>query len=176
MKNKYLLWIVALLWVLVLVTIYTQHQRIVTTGKIITLKTEPIDPRDPFKGDNVKLLYDISTIRGPLTEAEKTELLRTKKIFAVLKPVEHYWVLDYFTTKRPWGKTYVQGWVWGEISEFMRVQYNIESFYVPEGRGKEVEAHQGNDLFVQVYVDEKGSASIKTLLLGTKPYIFEERK
>jgi uncharacterized membrane-anchored protein len=79
MKNKYLIWIVALLWVSVLVVIYTQHARIITTGKIITLKTEPIDPRDPFKGDNVKLLYDISTIQSPLTDAEKSELLKSHR-------------------------------------------------------------------------------------------------
>jgi uncharacterized membrane-anchored protein len=54
----------------------------------------------------------------------------------------------------------------------MVVQYNIESYYVPEGKGKEVEAHQGKDLFVEVYVDEKGQASIKTLKLGDKPYTF----
>ena len=176
MKNKYLIWVVALIWVVVLAGIYLQHERIVTKGEIITLKTIPVDPRDPFKGDNVKLLYDISNIRQPLTDAEKTELMKTNRIFAVLKPVEHYWVLDHFTTKRPWGTTYIQGWVWGEISDFMRVQYNIESFYVPEGRGLEVESHQGNDLFVEVYVDEKGSASIRTLLIGTKPYTFEEGK
>lgn len=173
MKNKYLVGIIAILWVVVLVTIVTQHSRIVSTGKTVILKTEPIDPRDPFKGDSVNLLYDISTITEPMTETQKTELLKNNKIYAVLKPVEFYWVLDHFSTKKPAdGTTYIQGFVWGEIRDFMRVQYNIENFYVPEGKGKEVETHQGKDLFVEVYLDEKGRASIKTLLLGQVPYKF----
>jgi uncharacterized membrane-anchored protein len=174
MKNKYLIWIIVLLWVVVLVGINTWHKRILLTGKTITLKTEPIDPRDPFKGDYVNLLYDISNIQDPLTDEQKTELLRTHKIYAVLKPKDFYFVLDHFTTKRPsLGTTYIQGFVWGEIRELMRISYNIESFYVPEGKGKEVEKHQGKDLFVEVYVDEKGQATIKMLKIGDKPYPFD---
>jgi uncharacterized membrane-anchored protein len=173
MKNKYLVWIIALIWIVVLAVVVTQHRAITLTGKTIILKTEPVDPRDPFKGDYVNLLYDISTIREPLTETQKTELLKTHKIYAVLKPVDQYYALDHFATQKPGlGIIYIQGWVWGEIRDFMRIQYNIESYYVPEGKGKEVEAHQGKDLFVEVYVDEKGLATIKTLMLGTKPYTF----
>ena len=173
MKNKYLIWIIVLLWIATLGVIFTKHNAITVSGKTITLKTEPVDPRDPFKGDYVSLRYDISTIREPLTDAQKTELLKTRKIYAVLKPVEKYFALDHFTTIKPsLGTTYIQGWVWGQLSDFMVVQYNIESYYVPEGKGKEVESHQGKDLFVEVYVDEKGQASIKTLKLGDKPYTF----
>lgn len=177
MKTKWGIVIIILIWILVLVGIIYKHNVVIIKGKIILLKTEPVDPRDPFKGDYVNLQFDISRIRETLTSEQKTDLLRNHKIFAVLKSAKEentdYFVLDYFTTKRPnASKVYIQGWVWGEINNWMRVQYNIESYYVPEGKGKEIESHLGKDLFVEIYLDYKGSASLKSLILDNKPYIF----
>ena len=181
MKTKWGILIIILIWILVLAGIIFKHNDVVLKGKVIILKTEPIDPRDPFKGDYVNLQFDISRIRQPLTSEQKTDLLRNHKVFAVLKPANdgntNYFVLDYFTTKRPnSSKVFIQGWVWGELDNWMRVQYNIESYYVPEGKGKEIEGHLGKDLFVEIYLDYKGSAFLKSLILNNKPYIFTNPK
>lgn len=175
MKNKYVLLLIALLWIFILGYILTKHQTLINTGKTIILKTEPVDPRDPFKGDYVVLRYDISTIQKPLTDGEKEELMKTSKIYAILKPKEHYWVLDRFSTKKPpLNETFIKGYVWGQKDDWMRIHYNIESYYVPEGKGKEIEQQLGNDIFVELAVNVKGEATIIRLLKGKEPYQFKE--
>jgi len=174
MKNKYLIWIVVLLWITVLSVIIFKHNEITTHGKIVILKTEPVDPRDPFRGDYLNLQYDISTIADPLTEIQKKEVLQSRKIYAVLKKEDYYYVLDHFSTTKPnKNVTYIRGGVWGDLSNMIRVQYNIESYFVPEGKGIELQTHLGKDMFVEVYVDEMGEAAIKTLLIGKEPVKFD---
>ena len=44
------------------------------------------------------------------------------------------------------------------------VVYGIESYFVPEGKGKDIEKNRGKDLAVKVSVDKFGNAVIKSLV------------
>lgn len=55
--------------------------------------------------------------------------------------------------------------------EKLTVEYGIESYFVPEGRGKEIESQQwtGRErVDVKVVVDKYGNAVIKSLLIDGK--------
>jgi uncharacterized membrane-anchored protein len=45
-----------------------EREYIVLTGKTVYLRTAPIDPNDPFRGQFVRLNYEISTIPKDLTK------------------------------------------------------------------------------------------------------------
>lgn len=176
MNNKYLIWIVVLLWIFVLVLIIFNRNAIIIHDKTIILKTEPVDPRDPFRGDYLNLQYDISRIRDPLTEDQKKEILHTRQIYAILKKTDFYYVLDHFSSTKPnQNETFIRGNVWGELDNLIQVQYNIESYFVPEGKGIELQKHLGKDMFVEVYIDPRGVATIKTLRIGEEPVQFDTR-
>ena len=48
--------------ILVLGVMAGKREFILATGERVFLRTAPIDPRDPFRGDFVRLRYDISTV------------------------------------------------------------------------------------------------------------------
>ncbi|SFJ64768.1 Uncharacterized membrane-anchored protein [Halobacillus dabanensis] len=56
-------------------------------GETITLKTTPVDPRDPFYGDYVTLNYEIEQIPEDQWEME-TSLDRGEKVFLLLEEDE----------------------------------------------------------------------------------------
>ena len=54
--------VAVLMQILVLVYMAGEREYILRNGKIIYLRTAPIDPRDLFRGDYVRLNYEISRI------------------------------------------------------------------------------------------------------------------
>ena len=65
MRRKFI--IIVLFQVLLLVGIIAYRQYWVATGERVLLGTEPVDPRDIFRGDYVTLNYEISSLdlHGP---------------------------------------------------------------------------------------------------------------
>ena len=55
----------------------------------------------------------------------------------------------------------------------IEVEYGIESYFVPEGKGREIERQRGRNLDVKVAVDKLGNAVIKDLLIDGKVFRFE---
>jgi uncharacterized membrane-anchored protein len=51
-----------ILQVVVLAYMAGEREHILRNGKVILLRTAPIDPRDLFRGDYVRLNYEISRI------------------------------------------------------------------------------------------------------------------
>ncbi len=60
MKAKF--WALVLLQLFLLAGIVAYRQYWLATGERVLLRTEPVDPRDIFRGDYVRLGYGISTL------------------------------------------------------------------------------------------------------------------
>ncbi|MFA6177031.1 MAG: GDYXXLXY domain-containing protein, partial [Phycisphaerae bacterium] len=60
--RKLLIIFVVILQVILLAYMAGQRENVLRTGKTIYLRTVPIDPRDLFRGDYVRLQYEISNI------------------------------------------------------------------------------------------------------------------
>ncbi|MFC4769201.1 GDYXXLXY domain-containing protein [Effusibacillus consociatus] len=141
MRKK--LTILVLLQCLVLLFIAGQHYTVAWFGKEILLKTVPIDPRDPFRGDFAQLGYEISQIPAP---NEDVECKRGCQVFVLLeKQGEFYAYQDAsFTDKFApadnqvviKGKTYYSP---REAEGKLHVTYGIEQVFVQEGHGKPLE-------------------------------------
>ena len=161
---------------------------------VVTLKTAPVDPRDIFRGDYVILNYDISRIR--LADAGgDDEFGYDDGIFVELAPVGETWdaVAIWREPREPQeGHLIIRGQVNSIVGETrptgipdedstpcpncgtVGVDYGIESYFVPEGEGRELEnIRNDGKLTVDVALGKDGTPAIKQLRIDGDP-VYEE--
>jgi len=167
--------ILALAQTAVLAYMVVDRVMLLESGREITLPIVPVDPRDFFRGEYVRLGYDVSNVprrhlegRPPLTNAAFYVVLEKKPDGAWL-PVKasaampHETSADRIVLKAR--ATY--GWpMQGPADATVRVRYGIESYFVPEGQGKKLEdLAREKKLATLVAVDGRGNAAIKGLII-----------
>jgi uncharacterized membrane-anchored protein len=152
-----------------------EREHILRNGKIIHLRTAPIDPRDMFRGDYVRLNYEISRI--PVSKLIDTsgvdKLNKGDKLYAVLKkgPNGLYELVGAGTNK-PDGGVYLRGRIPHKYQTLRSgspiwVTYGIEAYFVQQGKGKKMERRRGsrNDIQIplemEIAISHGGKAVIK---------------
>ncbi len=137
------------------------REMIVMTGKTVYLRTMPVDPRDPFRGDYVSLNYEISVI--PRKDV-KSAILEEKgaKFFVRLKMEENgLYVFDGCSSEMPAkGNVFIKGsfdrnWMWGRSDKVLHLKYGIEKYFVQQNKGLDIEkrAGIGNEIHVPLEVE-----------------------
>jgi len=77
-------WALVSLQVLLLAGIIFSHHYWLENGELIRLRTEPVDPRDLFRGDYVRLSYEISTL--DLDRLDGDDIFeRNENVYVVLR-------------------------------------------------------------------------------------------
>ncbi|KGK97892.1 hypothetical protein LI82_09025 [Methanococcoides methylutens] len=143
-------------------------------GDDILLKTEPVDPRDVFRGDYVNLNYEISTIDLDKTPYDR-DFLFGESVYATLSEKENYWMIDSISHTRPDisdKKVCMKGVVTGNYDDTLHVRWGIESYFVPEGEGIPIQMQMENASVI-VSVGPGCSPVIKQLLIDGEPVTFE---
>jgi len=149
-------------WLAIICGFTLKQEFIMMTGKEILLKTIPVDPRDLFRGDYVILNYEIAQIprkyRNYGYNTVVYELFDTDE-----NNIAHF---SGITDKEP-KDSYLKGKV-GRCRTaipFYRngrcVDFGIESYFVKEGKGRELERDLRNGALVKVVVDGNGNAKVK---------------
>ena len=107
MRKKFILLI--LLQVVLLIGMIAYRHYWVVTGKRVLLKTEPVDPRDIFRGDYVQLRYEISTIN--LDEMGiRYQFRPMERVYVHLeKNPDGTFRAGSISRELPEGKTFIQG-------------------------------------------------------------------
>ena len=159
------------------------RQATLNSSRVVTLKVAPVDPRDPFRGDYVILRYEISQLDlRQLQGDDKVDQGDT--IFVTLQPKGDEWIAVAVARERPFnvpGGIPVRGTVVSVDSSVatlppdrVRVDYGIESYFVPEGTGREIEQErQKGDLSADIAVDVQGRAAIKAMRRGSEVFYVE---
>jgi uncharacterized membrane-anchored protein len=178
---------VALAQTLALAWMVIERVWLIKTGREITLPIEPVDPRDLFRGEYVRLAYPIA--RVPLGAVEGGAVRRNAKVYVTLEK----------TADDAWKPVAVARWLRREDNNPSRivlkaratwapapasseglaqagadwrgstVRYGIESYFVPQGQGRQLEAMaREKKLAVLVAVDWAGNAAIKGLIIDGK--------
>ena len=150
---------VILCQVLVLASLAGRREYIAHTGRTVYLRTAPIDPRDVFRGDYVRLRYEISSV--PFAKASAEVIDRYKKntqgatVYALLSVGEDGLAeVASLAADRPAGfflkgelaSSGEAGWSRGAVP----VRYGIESYFMEQGRGADIERMRGSRTTVQV--------------------------
>jgi uncharacterized membrane-anchored protein len=175
---------------LILATV-VQRATILRSGQEVRLEVVPVDPRDLFRGDYVVLDYRIGTVdlskdvmSSPFTRGQQVFVtLRsdgTNKAKAVAISAERPAVSgsDIVISGVVSSPSTCQLNEAGVIDcklgrRAVGVRYGLESYFVPEGEGKNIELTPKALLEVVAAVAPSGQSAIKRLLIDGKP-VYDE--
>ena len=148
------------------------RESVVASGQRIYMATAPIDPRDPFRGDFVRLQYPANNIssapqqwsdvdnkpgRGEVVYAlleEKPSGLHEVVLFTDTLPEDGLFIRGRRSSGRAWQRG---GWR-------TSVRFGIEQLFVQQGSGIAIEEKRGirgglqTAMEVEVAIDKKGTA------------------
>lgn len=184
MTSRRNLWLaiagVAVVQTLALCWMIWDRAQLLASGREIVLEVVPVDPRSLFRGDYVILSYEISNIALPdgLERVHRGEI-----VYVTLQKTDAgVWQVVKSSTARPSPTGPDQVVLKGRVryasspargtTGQARVRYGIESYFVPEGKGRELETLvREKKLSALVAVDEEGNAGIKGLIVdGERVY------
>jgi len=163
---------------LVLAWIAGEREWIFRTGQVVYLRTAPIDPRDLFRGDFVRLHYEINSVQTEDVDAETASTLanrpRHQVVYTRLRPAgEGLFEAAGTTLTEPAEGLYLRGrtedpWRAGWRGGTRRiVKYGIEQLFVEQGTGRAIEQRRGTrdklqvPMEVEVAVGSSGKAVIR---------------
>jgi uncharacterized membrane-anchored protein len=159
--------IVALAQTAVLAYMVTDRVRLLSSGREITLPIIPVDPRDLFRGEYVRLGYDIGRVAASLFY-----VVIEKQADGAWKPVK---VSRAFPKETSPDRVVLKGRVafdqtpWSKANATQQVRYGIESYFVPEGEGKRLEdMAREKRMAALIAVDSGGNAAIKGIIIDGK--------
>ena len=184
--------IVVGLQVAVILLIILFKLAILTGGTTVRLQIEPVDPRDPLRGDYVTFRYaDLSTIQlyGNLPSGVR----EGSTVYIPLRRLGTYWgstnrVLTSPPDAKDGEEIFLRGQVttvadntpnvetWGQPSDrnweptTVHVTYGIEDYFIPENSGRTLPWGRDADLSADVSVDDQGRAVLKGLYAKGKPW------
>lgn len=151
---------------LLLIIIFTQivfigfqsftSEKLLQEGELIKLELQPVDPRSMLQGDYVILNYEINDLDIDVDSwKEKVEVLLREKDgiyeYAGNYKINDRWANNY---KEQPGDVLINGTTFNYHS----VVYGIESYFVPDGTGRELETSAE---FAYVRVSESGNAILE---------------
>lgn len=161
-----------------------QRVTLLRTGREVVVDVVPVDPRSLFRGDYVRFNYDFSRIGSEI--AADTPLSAGKPVYVLIGKVEGDKWRPLKAAPRPIETTdpaqvVLKGLVqpgWNgqrEIRAPFTVRYGIESYFVPEGEGRQLETMvREKRISVVVAVGADGTAAIKGILADGKPVHIEK--
>ena len=167
--------IVALAHTGVLAAMVVDRVQLLTSGREITLPIVPVDPRDFFRGEFVRLDYDIRRVPVRLLEGPRPR--PNAPFYVVLeKNAQGAWTPLKISRAKP-DEVSPDRIVLKARSAFrwppgtspnadLSVRYGIESYFVPEGQGRRLEnLAREKRMAALIAVDARGNAAIKGLVI-----------
>ncbi|MBN4064519.1 GDYXXLXY domain-containing protein [Dehalococcoides mccartyi] len=174
-KFKRLFIAVIIIQIVFLLGLVGYRETILTLGRTAVLQTVPIDPRDLFKGEYVTLRYEISTLGENSNTPGPTyfllgEINEGDTVYVGLEEESkedgrsRFSVL-HVQADEPSDDTdlFIKGRVVSSKGGIITVEYGIGQYFVPEGRGLEIE--QADDVQVRIKINRSGTAAIKELIV-----------
>ncbi|ERI16317.1 MULTISPECIES: GDYXXLXY domain-containing protein [Brucella] len=163
--------ITALLQTGILYAAIEKRASILRSGAEVTLQTEPFDPRDLMRGDYVVLGYEISSLARK--DIGGTPSAGSRAVYVAVKRDANGIARFSRASFAPLSdlaadEVQIRGEAAYSISDDpqsnVRLNFGIERYYVPEGRGRAIEDSQRERRITAVVaVDPKGAPVIKAL-------------
>lgn len=166
--------IVALAQTAVLAGMVIDRVQLLRNGREITLPIIPVDPRDLFKGEYVRLSYPVSVV--PMSQLDGPRPRENAAFYVTLeKKPDGTWQTVRMSRDMPNEtspdrivlKARASYWpMRGVSADRVGVRYGIESYFVPEGQGRKLEElAREKKLAALVAVDARGNAAIKGIFI-----------
>ena len=146
------------------------HARV--TGKLVTIKTAPVDPYDFLSGYHVVLSYEISRPEGFETQRKRRNRSNAD-VYVVLKEGEDG-VWSAGAMHDQWPEEVAEGCVVIKGKRtYRRIEYGVESYFIPEENRSVIEKDlrkNRRQAQAQIKVDKYGNAALVRLMIDDRVY------
>jgi len=176
--NKFLIFAAVLLQVILLFSIQIRKEMSLRSGKRIVVKIIPVDPRSIFRGDYINLNYEFSRLDLNKVKHDKAYFSRGQKVFVKLSKTDEEWkaiqvsgksIMDVGANEMTLAGS-VSGW---PSKDVVNIVYGIESYFVPEGKGKYIEGKISDKrIKAELSIDNKGYASVCKIFIDAEEVKF----
>jgi len=173
MDKKKIFLLIGIFWLIIIVGFVAIKEFTLQIGEEVLLKSKPVDPRDLFRGDYVILTYEISRLDINSLTTDTTNFNINDPVYVTLIKQDTYGIPSGIYKNQPKEGLFIKGTVKDVRDSGITIEYGIESYFVPEGKGGEIEGQRGRNLDVKVSIDNFGNAIIKSLLIGGKEVSFD---
>lgn len=115
-----------------------QREAVLTNGETVFIKTRPVDPRDLFRGDYVRLNYDITRIPLDLVDPYEIQDIkkRERRVYLSYETDSSGLMVPLkLSLKKPSQDRFIRGYTSRSWGNFIRVRYSIEKYFMQQGRG-----------------------------------------
>lgn len=165
-----------LLQVLVLAYMAGEREWILRTGRTVLLRTAPIDPNDPMRGDYARLDYEISHVPRRLLGGTLPQLFPAtpdyrrraeRRVYAPLHMGEDGIAeLTGLTDTKPTDTLFIRGFAKNGSGRQVHVRYGIEALFMQQGTALKLEEMRVRDrpgvpLDIEVALSRSGVAVLK---------------
>lgn len=191
-KTKFIIAVLIQLVILSAIVIY--KTAIYSGGETAYLRIEPVDPRDPLRGDFVTLRYsNVSRLNGYYFRNNET-VNAGDVVYVVLKNYgRNSWNVTGAQLTKPLKLDDDELFLKGKISDIgnsnsvryqnmdsgsaanslrsqtLEITYGIEQYFIPEGTGADFNFRLGK-AYAEVNVDENGNAVLKQIYIDGRPW------
>lgn len=164
--------------IVLLLSIAYYKEASIRSGRKIVVTTIPFDPRSIFRGDYINLTYEFSRLDLKKVAHSKNNFYRGELVFVKLLAVNNNWVATEVSDAPMSASGNDAIVIRGVVNEpsirnAMNVVYGIESYFVPEGKGKaiekEISAHRAT---VELSIDKRGDASVCKIFIDNREVAF----
>lgn len=169
MKRSHKLVIIITLQVLFLLGMIGFKMFTVYSGTPVVLKAMPVDPWDMFRGEYVRLTYDISRLeKGQIADNMKEgPVPGSMVVYVVLENNGRYWKAVSINQNKPelsGNQLFIKGRTvyYDQYQKAYHVTYGIEDYFVQEGEGPELERRESLDALVKI--DRFGNAVLERII------------
>lgn len=153
-----------------------EREWILRTGRTLYLRTAPLDPRDPMRGDYVRFAYEIGHAprtlwRGGVagwasSDWRERRAVRNRRVFALVQPDEEGIAqLQAVSDQPPRDGLFLRAHVTNVQPQGLDLRYGVEALFMEQGRAKELEQSRsvqaGVPLNIEVAVSDEGVAVMK---------------
>jgi uncharacterized membrane-anchored protein len=162
---------------LILCSVIAFKQYTIWTGETVLLKIQPVDPRDPFRGDYMVVSYEISRI----DQERMPGYFGDNGYVELVEGDDGYWHAVALHDRR--FHDFDDSVLIKAKSDYQRssyptlwVKYGIEQIFIPEGSGDQLPLGEPDHIIsVKVKVDRFGNAVARGFYVDGEPFKLERR-
>lgn len=161
---KKIIYMIAAIWSIIVFLFVFFNEPVLFSSNEVILKAAPVDPRDLLRGDYVTLNFEISDFK------DKNRIIKDRKenktVYVLLEnDSQNIAHAAGITDKKPDSGIFIKGKLKKSGFRKYRIKYGIESYFVKEKTGRELENNLRNGAFIKVKINKDGFAKISGFVM-----------
>lgn len=139
-RNALLFGLVVLVQLAVPAWMIREHERVRNEGELFKFRTAPVDPRDPFRGEYVRLDFVAANGRWALPGTQKADGSRHSAAAVIATDSAGFATIASVSQERPESGSYitVEYTAW-DVDSLYGINLPFDRYYLEEGEGPKTE-------------------------------------